>query len=166
MSVVKASLLHGWAHEDPEDAKAEILEALGDLTDFEVWGTQCLVADYVRPQRTRSGLITPGSAQVEDIYQGKVGLLVVIGPTAFLAEEIAGFGDDRYAAYNSRRPAVGDWVYFSPQHSVQLSVEGPGGKLRTDDKGQRIREWHHGWQCRLLYARDIYGRVKLPQMIV
>src|SRR5690349_7662194 len=94
-SVVQTARLHGWAHDDLEEARQEIMDALGDLSGLNVWRTQCVIADYLAPEKLKSGLITPHSLQEEDIFQGKAGMLVWIGAQAF--------------APRIRNPVTGEW---------------------------------------------------------
>ena len=175
MSIASTRVLHDWKHDDPEEAKREIFAALGDISGFEVFGSQVLVADYIRPVKTRGGIITPGSAQHEDIFQGTVGLVVKIGPTAFRKGRMEQTGPGASLAtaeyvegdeprFNGRIPEVGDWVYFRPQDSVMISIQGPGSTMQNEG-GSRLRDFA-GWRCKLVFARDIYGRVTLPHIVV
>jgi hypothetical protein len=168
-SVGSTRVLHDWHHDDQDAAKREIIAALGDISGFEVFGSQVLVASYVRPVKTSGGIITPGSAQHEDFFQGTVGLVVKMGPMAFrgvatnemTAEESQA---DINARCNGRIPEVGDWVYFRPQDSVMISIKGPGSVM--DKEGGRTLRDFEGWRCKLVFARDIYGRVTLPHIVV
>src|SRR5258708_4825410 len=72
-----------WTHVDQEEARGEIWAALGDLSGFRLFGSQVLLADYMRPVKTRGGIIT--TDQSEDIFQGVLGMVVLIGPTAWRA---------------------------------------------------------------------------------
>lgn len=86
------------------DPKDEIYEAVGvAASQVEVMGAQVLVAIYIRPKKTAGGIWTPDSAQDEDIYQGKVGLILKMGPMAFEEDETHKF---------PVKPKVGDWVVF------------------------------------------------------
>lgn len=63
-----------------------------------------LVALYVRPEKTAGGLVLPEAYREEDVYQGKVGLVLKMGPLAFKH-------DDTHV-WPERTPAEGDWVVF------------------------------------------------------
>lgn len=147
-----ATTLHNWHHDDPEEAKHEILEAIGDISkDFEVFGDDVVVAPYVRPTKTRGGIITPGDASREDIWQSKVGLIVKVGPEAFPERMLP--------RWNGRAPAVGDWVYHDVKAAFQAHMKGAGAKKAP------TRTWE-GWPVRLVRADDIGGRLTYPQWIV
>lgn len=157
MTIASDKVLHNWNHDDPDDAKREIFEALGDIDGLEIAGTQVLLGMYCRPAKTRGGIITPGSSQREDIYQGTVALVIMSGPKAFLGQK-----ED----WPDHRPVVGEWVYFRSQDGVRCSIKGPGSKMRkTEDGKSNIREWE-GWQCYLVYDRDVYARVRLPHVVI
>src|SRR5262249_23578251 len=64
-----------------------------------------LCAVYIAPQKMASGLLRPDQNRDEDKYQGKVGLILKKGPTAFVDS-----GDWTF----SIKPDVGDWVYYKP----------------------------------------------------
>lgn len=131
-------VLHDWKHESAADAKKEILAAAGDLSDVEIFGAQLLIAPYIRPEKTRGGIITPGSSAKEDEWQSKVGLVLKVGPTAFNA--------DRLEQFNGRAPEAGDWIFHDVKACFQMHVRGKGAKT--------------GVAARLVYAADIFGRLQ------
>ena len=157
MTVASTRVLHDWHHDDIDKAKKEIFAALGDTDGFEVFGASVLVANYIRPVVTRGGIIAPGSAQHEDVFQGTVGMIVKIGPKAWDEQVI-----DRF---NGRLPEVGDWVWFRPQDSIMASLKGPRSVMEKGTDGKRLRDFE-GWPCSLILARDIHGRTKLPHIVV
>ena len=68
------------------DRKTGIMKDIGDLSTFELFNNQVLVAVYVRPKKTKSGIYLPDATVDEDKIQGKVGLVVKKGPLAFVDE--------------------------------------------------------------------------------
>src|SRR4249920_1322202 len=84
------------------DAKQALFSAIGDLGNYEIFHNQILVAVYVAPEKTKGGIIRPGQSIKEDEYQGKVGLVVKIGPTAFL--------DSEDESFQGQKVSLGDWV--------------------------------------------------------
>lgn len=106
-----------------KDPKAALLEAVGDLSDERVLYNQILVAVYVRPEITSGGILRPGSNVQEDEYQGKVGLVVKLGPHAFQSED-EDFGDADIA--------VGDWVVFRVGDGWSLTVRDTACRMITD----------------------------------
>ncbi len=106
------------------DPKQALLEAVGDLSNYEVFHNQILVAVYVRPEKTSGGIIRPGSNVQEDEYQGKVGLVVKIGPTAFLDSD-----DETFQGQNVQ---IGDWVVFRVGDGWQLTIRDTACRILTD----------------------------------
>lgn len=88
------------------DPKQEITDRVGDLADdLTIMGAQLLVAVYVRPEKTRSGIILSSDTRNEDKWQGKVGLVLKCGPLAFEEDATHKFGD--------RVPVPGDWIVMN-----------------------------------------------------
>lgn len=68
----------------PDDFKQVTWDALGSaLDDFKVGGSEVLFATYIEPEVTHGGIIKPGRAVQESIFQGSVGLVLAYGPLAF-----------------------------------------------------------------------------------
>ena len=112
------------ALDDYDLAKRQILQHIGDISNHRVFGRIVMVAMFVRPRLSvgRSIEITE-EMQAEDIYQGKTGLIVGMGPGAFQ-------GDDSYIAAmfgKNPHPAIGDWVVFHPNAGTHISLCGEGG---------------------------------------
>jgi co-chaperonin GroES (HSP10) len=119
------------------DPKQHILDELGDISDIEVFKNQLLIAIYIRPEKTASGIILTNKTVDEDRYQGKVGLVIKKGPQAFV--------DPENKWFNGRNVEVGEWVFFRPAESWSLNV--------------------HGVDCRLVDDIDIRGTSKFPDAI-
>lgn len=97
------------------DPKEDIFTKLRGLEDkLSVFGNFVLVAVYVRPTMTKSGIILADNTRKEDVYQGKVGLVLKKGPTAFVS-------DDRYD-FKGQDVARGDWVGFRVSDGWQLKL--------------------------------------------
>lgn len=106
------------------DPKAALFEAVGDLTNFDIFHNQILVATYVRPEKTSGGIIRPGMNVDEDEYQGKVGLVVKVGPSAFLDT------DDQ--DFLGQTLTVGDWVVYRTGDGWQLTIRDTACRILTD----------------------------------
>ena len=126
-----------------EDPKLEILKKAGDLTDVEVFGNDILVALYIRPQKTKSGIILADATRDEDRYQGKAGLILKIGPTAYVDDDGNKFRDIN----------VGDWVVFRPSDGWPVSLNGVGSGSRD------------AIPCRVISDINIRLRVSSPDAI-
>jgi co-chaperonin GroES (HSP10) len=106
------------------DPKAALFNAVGDLSGYEVFHNQILVAVYVRPQITAGGILRPDTNIKEDEYQGKVGLVVKKGPSAFLS----GGGED----FMGQDVNEGDWVVFRTGDGWQLTIRDTACRILTD----------------------------------
>lgn len=98
------------------DPKKELLNNLGDLSAFEIFNNQVLVAVYIRPDKTKGGIYLTDKARDEDRYQGKVGLVIAMGPTAFV--------DDSQSWFKGVSIDLHDWVVFRPSDGWSLEFNG------------------------------------------
>lgn len=109
-----------------DDPAQEITTRTHDLLDqiqlvnpYEV-----LVGIYQRPNKTASGIMLPDKYRDEDIYQGKVGLVLKLGELAFKPDE--------KHQWPSRVPKVGDWIAFRVTDSWQLILGGQQCRVVED----------------------------------
>jgi hypothetical protein len=65
------------------DPKEELLASLGDISDIEIFNNQVLLAIYIRPEKTKSGIILTDKYRDEDKFQSKAALVIKKGPIAF-----------------------------------------------------------------------------------
>src|ERR1700743_542315 len=105
---------------DPRD---DLFNEIGDLSSFEVLHNQVLVAIYKRPEGTRSGIILTDQSRDEDRHQGKVGLIVKAGPSAFT---------DPSGRWQFPDLAVGDWVFFRVSDGWNMSVNQVDCRMVSD----------------------------------
>lgn len=114
MSVTAMQAVHDG---DPRDA---ILSEIGSVDGYELFHNKILVAVYQRPEKitTASGfsLMLPDSVRKEDQFQGKVGLVLKIGPGAFV--------DDATNHFHGAKVKVGDWVVFRPSDTWAAKIKG------------------------------------------
>ena len=122
------------------DPKSDICANLSEVLagDFLVYGPQVLVATYVRPAKTAGGIWVTERSRAEDEYQGKTGLVIALGPTAFKETKDVDFG--------GLIVKVGDWVVISPHDGLAMS----------------INKQH----CRLVDDVQIRAVVKRPDMLL
>lgn len=106
------------------DPKQKLLEELGDISDIEVFNNQVLLATYIRPEKTKSGLYLSDKYRDEDKFQSKTGLIVALGPDAFADESGTWFRD---TAFN-----LHDWVVHRPSDGFSMTVHGVLCRLVTD----------------------------------
>jgi co-chaperonin GroES (HSP10) len=108
-------MAHAIAMVHDEEPKAAIWKDIEPyLGDVEVLGARVLVAVYVRPKQSAGGIYLPDRTVDEDKYQGKVGLVLALGPIAF--------EDDATHRFGAIKPEVGDWVVFSVGDTFGLEI--------------------------------------------
>lgn len=131
------------------DTKQELIEKLGDLSGFTIAQNEVLLAIYVRPQMTPGGILVTPNYLKEDLYQGKVGLVVKIGAACeFVRTSASGrsFGID---------VKLHDWVVTRPADTWPIDVNGrPDVLLRSDFVA-----------CRLVFDDQIRGVIAHPGMV-
>ena len=67
-----------------EDPAESLKGMVGDLSHIEVFNNQVLVAVYIRPNKTKSGIYLTDVTVGEDRFQGKVALVLKTGHDAFI----------------------------------------------------------------------------------
>ncbi|WP_421696920.1 hypothetical protein [Ancylobacter sp.] len=88
-----------------DDPKQEILNRVAPyLDDIQPMAAQVLVGIYLRPEKTASGLYLTDRRREEDTYQGKVGLVLKVGPLAFT--------EDAHHQFGGVVPRENDWVIY------------------------------------------------------
>lgn len=121
-----------------EKDPAEVLrKQAGDISSVEVFNNQLLVAVYVRPQKTKSGLYLTDKTTEEDRYQSKVGLVLKMGASAFHDTTGEWFSD---VEINE-----GDWIVFRPSEGWSITV--------------------NGQLCRMIDDINVKGRVDQPDRV-
>lgn len=119
-----------------DPAKA-IWDEIGDISKVEVFNNQLLVAVYIRPEKTKSGLLLPGQTRDEDKYQSKVGLVIKKGPSAFQdtsGEWFQGVDID-----------VNEWIVMRSSDGWSITV--------------------NGILCRMIDDMNVRGRVDHPDRV-
>src|SRR6516225_9644376 len=106
-----------------EDPKEVILRKVGDISGLKVWGNDVLVAIYQRPEQTKGGLFITDEARDEDKSQGKVGLVIKMGPVAYVDDE-----GRKYRDIN-----VGDWVVGRAGDGWAVTLNTRRGNLSKDN---------------------------------
>jgi co-chaperonin GroES (HSP10) len=117
------------------DPKQAILDFVGDLSDIEIIGDRVLIASYMRPEKTAGGIIRPDANKAEDVWQGKVGLVLKCGPDAFIDPASGDPYDQTF------KP--GDWALF---------FIGDGKALEVNKA-----------PCRIVRDVHLFAKVKTPE---
>lgn len=136
---------------DPQAAlKRDILAKIGDVSGFEIAQNEILLAIYQRPETTSSGIIQVAQTLKEDIYQGKVGLVLKIG-------EHCQF--DRVDPYTGVKTGIPisqhDWVVVRPSDTWALDINMRSDALSSKDFVA----------CRLVHDKDIRAKIPHPGVI-
>jgi co-chaperonin GroES (HSP10) len=119
------------------DPKQDLLDKVGDVSGFQVANNQVLCAVYLRPEKTKSGLYLSDATRDEDKHQSKVGLIIGLGPDAFIDPTNQWFNDMDYK--------LGDWIVYRPSDGWGITV--------------------NGVLCRMLDDTNLRGRVPFPDMV-
>src|ERR1700722_4253127 len=153
------------------DAKAEILSCVGNLDHIELFGNQILAAPYIPSgfmwsercgfpadrvltvdglvdlQKSGTSLLAQSVAK-ESLFQGKVMLVLKIGTEPQLPQL-----------------KVGDWIWTLQENTRQISISTP-----TSRKSKVLEmvgiDHAAGWICKIMYDKDVYGRVSDPDSLV
>lgn len=125
---------------DAEEAVRDgVLEMLGELDDIDLAYNDVMVCKYIR-QKVSASLIASSETNKIDEYQGVVGLVLKVGPRAFVDDE-----QNRFHGFKVER---GDWVLY--RHSDGW------------DKGIRALKTYDLFPCRLLQDAHIRAKVRFP----
>lgn len=88
---------------DPEVEKQSLMEKVGDLDGLkEVMGNNILVAKWIRNKE--GSIELTDLTKAEDKWQGKVGLVLAVGPQAYKEDETHDWA--------GQSVKVGDWVQY------------------------------------------------------
>ena len=100
------------------DPKKQIMAKVRkQLPDIHLYGNAILVATYLRPKKARFGTLQldlADSTLKEDEYQGKVGLVLKLGPRAYQ--------DDESFQFHGQKVDPGDWVVYRPSDGWALTI--------------------------------------------
>jgi co-chaperonin GroES (HSP10) len=106
------------------DPRTKLLNEIETLDGVEIYNNQVLLAVYMRPTKTKIGIILTDQYVGEDLYQSKVGLVLMKGPSAFVEKEELWFKDVNVNE--------GDWVMFRPSDGWQISINGVSCRIMDD----------------------------------
>lgn len=119
------------------DPREDLLKQIGSLKGIEIFHNQILCAVYVRPEKTKGGIVLPDQHRAEDKIQGKVGLVLKKGASAFV--------DDTNTWFKDVEINEGDWVVFRPSDGWSITVN----KVL----------------CRILDDVNVRGRIQHPDQV-
>lgn len=113
------------------DPKQALLDKYSEvIKNVPVHGFGLVVAIYRRPEKTKGGVILSSQNLDEDIYQGKVGLVIKTGPWPA--------SEDDLHYFDGRLPQVGDWVVFNASDGKAFGLLDKKGDCRFIKNRQSI----------------------------
>lgn len=132
--------------EKPKSDAERLLATVAALpadTGITVFGNRILVAKYVRQTVGTSGRILASvETQREDRWQGKVGVVVAVGPLAFV--------DDAANDFKGQSVKPGDWVLFNYGDGSDLDLVLQGAEKIP---------------CKMIKDVEIHGVITRPESI-
>ena len=111
-----------------------------ELPKLNIFGPRVLIALAPSAGKSKGGIIFTDKRKDEGRFQGKAGLVLKFGPSAFKY-------DPRYPSYDWEGPKadVGDWVHFFNSDSREIGIGGIA--------------------CRYIWDSDILGLVSDPEAV-
>jgi len=133
---------------DPK--RQAIIDKLGDLSHVRLAQNEFLMAIYIREKKTPGGIVLTDKTVKEDVYQGKVGLVVKIS---------------EHCRFERQNPETGatfgipvslyDWVIVRPSTTWALDLSGDPRALHREDFVT----------CRLAYDDEVRMIVDNPDVV-
>mgnify|MGYP003672600951 CR=1 FL=1 len=120
------------------DPRENLYKSVGDFSQFEIFNNQIIVAVYIRPEKTKGGIIMTPNTLNEDRYQSKIGLVLKKGPSAFETTVDSPW-------FKDVKISEGDWVVFRPSDGWEVTL--------------------NGCLCRILEDTAVRGRVDNPDRV-
>ena len=120
-----------------KNPKLEIIKLIGDLSQVEIKFNMVLLATYFRPEKTAGGIIRPDANKAEDEWQGKVGLVMKLGPKAYVS--------DTDTDFDGEKVEVGEWAVYKIGDTWSLNI--------------------NGYPCRMIKDSSIKMTVKDPNSV-
>lgn len=130
---------------EEKDQRQALLDATCDaVAGMTLLRNRVLVATFIEPARTAGGIIKPDRTLDESRFQGKVGLVLKLGPMAFE------FDDPEHL--RSEKPRVGDWIFYRASDATECGIRITGTA-------------RDGVICRYIHDDLVVGIVDDPQSI-
>lgn len=115
-----------------QEQKAMLQSMLGDMTGQRPLGNRVLVATYVSRQVSRGGIIFTDKRKDASRFEGKVGLVVAIGPGAFKY--------DGAFPWEGPKPQIGDWIWYRASDAPERWIKDVSCRTIEDDRIEGITD--------------------------
>lgn len=103
----------------------------GKIPGFELMSNRVLLGLYVRPEKTKSGIILSDNTRGEEKYQGKAAVVLALGPSAFVSDSSFDF--------QGQKLEVGDWCSIWTTDGRAININGCDARvIRDQDIAMRI----------------------------
>lgn len=109
-----------------KNPKIGLVTEVGDVSKVALMGNRVLVAIYIAPEKTKSGLYRAPSTIKEDVFQGVVGLVLKKGHVAFKDDPAA------KVHFHGEDVKLHDWVVFRPGDARRVQINGVDCRLIED----------------------------------
>lgn len=109
----------------------------GKIPGFDLMANRVLLGLYVRPEKTKSGIILADTTRGEEKYQGKAAVVLALGPIAFVT--------DINFDFRGQKLEVGDWCVLHVTDGRAISINGA--------------------ECRIIRDQDISMRIPSPDQV-
>lgn len=109
----------------------------GKIPGFELMSNRVLLGLYVRPEKTKSGIIITDTTRGEERFQGKAAVVLALGPSAFV--------DDDNFRFLGQKLEIGDWCVLHVTDGRALSINSA--------------------ECRLIRDQDISMKIPSPDQV-
>ncbi len=119
------------------------MQMAGPMDDIDLFYGQVLVAKHIRETVGTMRLVASEQTKLEDRYQGKVGVVLKLGPLAFKTDTHRNFG--------GAMPQIGQWVMYGSSDGRDADLIGIDGLTHIP--------------CRILEDAEVKGVLKYPARI-
>lgn len=102
-----------------DDVKKMLIEMTREVVDtYELFDDDVLLGTYIEPEKTAGGIIKTHKALDESRWQGKVGLLLKIGPGAFKYDRSGVF------KFEGKTPELHTWCVYRGSDGWEIGLNG------------------------------------------
>jgi len=105
------------------EPRKDLLDRVGNLDELKIFNNQVLIATYIRPEKTKGGIIMTQNTRDEDRYQSKVGLVLKFGRSAFV-------DDDKWSWDGTVN--THDWIVFRPSDGWNITINNVPCRILED----------------------------------